>query len=228
MSSGQRKRPLAIVTVSGGLDSAVCLAEAVTECEVAVLHANYGQRTEERELRAFHALADHYGIENRLVVELSSLGAIGGTSLLDDSQPVEKGLPEEGAAIPSTYVPFRNAHLLCVAVSWAEVIGAERIYMGAVEEDGSGYPDCRAEFYTAFEAAARAGTRAGDRLRIVTPLIDLKKADIVQRGLQLKAPLELTWSCYTESEAACGECESCCLRLRGFAEAGSTDPIPYL
>lgn len=225
--SGSLRRPRAIVTVSGGLDSAVCLAEAVRSCDVAVLHANYGQRTEARELRAFEELADHFGVEQRLVVSLDSLGAIGGSSLLDAGAEVEKGLPVEGAPIPSTYVPFRNAHLLCVAVSWAEVIGAEQLYIGAVEEDGSGYPDCRAGFYRAFEQAARAGTRSGDRLRIVTPLIALDKAAIVRRGMELKAPLELTWSCYTDSERACGECESCALRLRGFAAAGVTDPIPY-
>lgn len=225
--NGSPDRPRAIVTVSGGLDSAVCLAEAVRDCDVAVLHANYGQRTEERELRAFEQLADHYGIEQRLVVSLDSLGAIGGSSLLDATAEVEKGLPADGAPIPSTYVPFRNAHLLCVAVSWAEVIGAEHLYIGAVEEDGSGYPDCREGFYRAFEEAARAGTRSGDRLSIRTPLIRLDKAAIVRRGLELGAPLELTWSCYTDSEKACGECESCALRLRGFAAAGVADPIPY-
>lgn len=226
-SSGGPRRPRAIVTVSGGLDSAVCLAEAVRDCDVAVLHANYGQRTQARELLAFEQLADHFGIEQRLVVSLDSLGAIGGSSLLDADAEVEKGLPVDGAPIPSTYVPFRNAHLLCVAVSWAEVIEAERIYIGAVEEDGSGYPDCRAGFYRAFEKAARTGTRSGDRLSIRTPLIELDKAAIVRRGLKLGAPLELTWSCYTASDLACGECESCALRLRGFATAGATDPIPY-
>ena len=221
------ERPLAIVALSGGLDSAVCLAEAVRGFDVAVLHANYGQRTEMRELAAFHALADHYGIERRLVADLQSLGQIGGSSLLDAAAPVETGLPVADAGIPSTYVPFRNAHLLCVGVSWAEVIGAEALFIGAVEEDGSGYPDCRAEFYERFGEAVAAGTRLGAKLKIHTPLIELDKGRIVRRGVQLDAPLHLTWSCYTDSEAACGVCESCCLRLRGFRAAGVTDPIPY-
>jgi len=218
---------IAIVLVSGGLDSAVCLAEAVRKYDAAVLHINYGQRTEARELKAFHDLADHYGLQRRLVVDISYLKEIGGSSLVDDGMSVETGLPQEGAGVPSTYVPFRNAHILSVGMSWAEVIGAEAMYIGAVEEDGSGYPDCRREFYDKFAAAADAGTRPETRVEILTPLITLNKAAIVARGLELDAPLQLTWSCYTESEEACGVCESCRLRLRGFEQAGENDPIVY-
>ena len=218
---------LAIVLVSGGLDSAVCLAEVVVDQRVAVLHVNYGQRTQERELAAFGALADHYGIEQRLVADISHLAEMGGSSLVDASLPVETGLPRPGDPVPSTYVPFRNAHILCVGVSWAEVIGASRLYIGAVEEDGSGYPDCREEFYARFGEAVAAGTRPDTRVTIHTPLIRLDKGAIVKRGLELEAPLHLTWSCYIEQEQACGQCESCLLRLRGFEMAGAEDPIPY-
>jgi 7-cyano-7-deazaguanine synthase len=226
-SHEKHSRPLAIVMASGGLDSGVCLAEAVREYDVALLHVNYGQRTEARELQAFQALADHYGITRTLVADISYLKQIGGSSLLDSEQAVEEGLPAESAGVPSTYVPFRNAHILCLAVSWAEVNGAEALFIGAVEEDGSGYPDCRAEFYERFGAAVQSGTKLGAGLRIHTPLIQMNKAQIVRRGVELNAPLHLTWSCYTESEAACGVCESCCLRLRGFDAAGVEDPTPY-
>lgn len=220
-------RPLVIVLVSGGMDSCVCLAEAARDFDVAALHINYGQRTEARELRAFHELCDHYGVARRLVADISYLKVIGGSSLVDASRPVETGLPEAGQGVPSTYVPFRNAHILSVGVSWAEVIGATALFIGAVEEDGSGYPDCRREFYDRFEAAANAGTKPDTDLRIVTPLIRLDKGAIVRRGVELRAPLHLTWSCYTGEDVACGECESCRLRLRGFERAGVVDPIPY-
>lgn len=220
-------RGLVVCLVSGGLDSAVCLAEAAREHEVAALHINYGQRTEARELQAFEALCDHYGVTRRLVADISYLREIGGSSLVDPDRAVETGLPDGSGGVPSTYVPFRNAHILCVGASWAEVIGAEALYIGAVEEDGSGYPDCRQEFYDAFAAAIDAGTRPDTRVVIRTPLIALDKAAIVARGVELAAPLHLTWSCYTAEDAACGECESCRLRLRGFANAGRTDPISY-
>jgi 7-cyano-7-deazaguanine synthase len=226
-SHADGRRPLAIVLLSGGMDSCVCLAEAAREHEVAALHINYGQRTEARELRAFTALCDHYGVTRRLVADITCLKAIGGSSLVDPTRQVETGLPEPGQGVPSTYVPFRNAHILAVGVSWAEVIGASSLWIGAVEEDGSGYPDCRREFYDRYEAAANAGTRPETDLRIVTPLIRLDKAAIVRRGAELAAPLQLTWSCYTDEDEACGVCESCRLRLRGFARAGLADPIPY-
>ena len=220
-------RPLAVVLASGGLDSAVCLAESTRWFEVALLHINYGQRTEARELRAFQELADHYGITRRLVADISYLKRIGGSSLVDEGLRVEKGLPTGDGTIPSTYVPFRNAHILCVGVSWAEVIGAEALFIGVVQEDSSGYPDCREEFYRLFGAAVDAGTRPDTNITIRTPLINLDKAAIVRRGVELEVPLHLTWSCYTDSEEACGVCESCRLRLRGFARAGLKDPIPY-
>jgi len=220
------RRERAIVLVSGGLDSCVCLAEAVNEYDVAVLHLNYGQRTEKRELEAFTAVADHFGVKNRLVVDISYLHDIGGSSLMDASQSVETGLPDSDD-VPSTYVPFRNANILSIAVSWGEVIGARVIFIGAVEEDGSGYPDCTAEFYKAFSAAVDAGTKPATKLEIRAPLLRMDKAAIVEYGQALGAPLAATWSCYVNEDEACGECESCRLRLRGFDGAGVEDPIPY-
>jgi 7-cyano-7-deazaguanine synthase len=220
-------RPLAVVCVSGGMDSCVTAALAARDHRLAFLHANYGQRTERRELACFHLLADHFQAERRLVVEMSALRDIGGSSLTDPAMPVREGDPEEGK-IPTSYVPFRNAHLLAAATSWGEVLGARALFVGAVWEDSSGYPDCRPEFYRAFEAAIRAGTRDETEIRIVTPVIGLTKADIVRQGAALQAPFSLTWSCYQGEEKACGVCESCRLRLRGFAEAGIVDPIPYL
>ena len=224
---GKPGRPLAVVLASGGLDSAVCLAAAAGEFEIALLHVNYGQRTEARELRAFGDLGDHYGIGRRLVADISYLKKIGGSSLVDGNLPVEKGLPAADGHVPSTYVPFRNAHILCVGVSWAEVIGAEALFIGAVQEDSSGYPDCSEDFYRRFREVVDTGTRPDTHIAIRTPLIGLDKEAIVRRGLELDVPMHLTWSCYTESEEACGECESCRLRLRGFARAGLEDPIPY-
>jgi 7-cyano-7-deazaguanine synthase len=219
-------RSLAVVCVSGGMDSAVTAAVAAEEHRLAFLHANYGQRTEAKELRCFHALADHYRAERRLIVDLSDLRQIGGSSLTDRQIPVREGEPVEDV-IPTSYVPFRNAHMLVAAVSWGEVLGARAIFVGAVWEDSSGYPDCRPEFYRAFEEAVRLGTRPETSLRIVTPVIGLAKAQIVRRGLELGVPFALTWSCYQAEEEACGTCESCRLRLRGFREAGEEDPIPY-
>jgi len=226
-AAADRARPLAVVLASGGLDSAVCLAEAAREFEVALLHINYGQRTEARELRAFEDLADHFGITRRLVADISYLKEIGGSSLVDEKLRVETGLPAADGPVPSTYVPFRNAHILCVGVSWAEVTGAEALFIGAVQEDGSGYPDCRREFYLKFGAAVDAGTKPETRINIRTPLITLDKEAIVRRAIELEVPLHLTWSCYTDSDQACGDCESCRLRLRGFERAGQKDPIPY-
>jgi 7-cyano-7-deazaguanine synthase len=217
---------LAVVCVSGGMDSAVTAALAAAEHRLAFLHANYGQRTEAKELASFHALADHFGAERRLVVDFSDLRQIGGSSLTDTSIPVREGEPVDGV-VPSSYVPFRNAHLLAAAVSWGEVIGARAIFVGAVWEDSSGYPDCRPEFYRAFEEAVRLGTRPETSLRIVTPVISMSKAEIVRQGLALGVPFAKTWSCYQAEEAACGACESCRLRLRGFREAGAPDPISY-
>ena len=213
--------------VSGGMDSLVCAGIAMAESEgCAFLHANYGQRTERRELESFYSIADFYRIKQRLVVELDYLKSIGGSALTDRSIDVPPGQLDR-EEIPPTYVPFRNAHLLAIATSWAEVLGADRIYIGAVEEDSSGYPDCRESFYRAFERAIREGTRPTTYIRIETPLIHLKKAEIVRKGVELGVPFELSWSCYREGRIACGQCDSCLLRLRGFLEAGVEDPIPY-
>jgi 7-cyano-7-deazaguanine synthase len=221
-----KDRPTAVVLASGGMDSCVTTAIAAQEYRLAMLHVTYGQRTEQRELRAFNVLADFYHAEHRLVSKLDHLKAIGGSSLTDVAMPVEKanlGRTE----IPSSYVPFRNAHFLSIAVSWGEVLGAQKIFIGAVEEDSSGYPDCRPEYYEAFNRVIRAGTKPDTQLEIVTPVIHLRKSEIVRRGRELGAPFELTWSCYQAEDKACGVCDSCALRLRAFEEAGLEDPLPY-
>jgi len=227
-------RAKAVVLLSGGMDSCVCAAEACERhgaAHVALLHASYGQRTESREARAFREIADFYGVAHRLMVKLDHFRAIGGSALTDASIAVpENGLNSSGAdsnEIPVTYVPFRNAHFLSVGVSWAEVIGAAGIYIGAVAEDSSGYPDCRPEYYKVFQELIRVGTRPETQIEIVTPVIALKKSQIIRRGIELGAPLHLTWSCYQNGDEACGVCDSCVLRLRAFAEAGIPDPIRY-
>ncbi len=215
----------AIVLLSGGMDSTVCAALAVRDYNAAALHVSYGQRTEEREQQAFFAICDRLGIQDRLLVRNEALSAIGGSALTDRSI----GVPESrdvGKDIPVTYVPFRNAHFLSVAVSWAEVLGAGRIFIGAVEQDSSGYPDCRPAYYQAFNEVIKLGTKDGG-IEIVTPLIQLRKSEIVRLGLELGAPFDLTWSCYSREDSACGVCDSCVLRLRAFRDAGSADPIPY-
>ncbi len=218
---------LAVCLVSGGMDSCVTAAMARRDgCELAFLHVSYGQRTQARELRAFSEIADFYGVEKRLAVSIEHLAKIGGSSLTDTQIPVTEA-DIDSKEIPASYVPFRNAHLLSIAASWAETIGAERIYIGAVAEDSSGYPDCRPEFFAAFNKAIETGTKPGTKIEIFTPVIDLRKSEIVSLGLMLGAPLDLTWSCYRESERACGNCDSCALRLRGFREAGIEDPIAY-
>jgi 7-cyano-7-deazaguanine synthase len=219
-------RPLAVVLVSGGMDSCLTAAIASQGNRLAFLHASYGQRTEVKERSCFHRLADHFQAERRLEVGLPIFREVGGSSLTDPSLPIREGPPLPGQ-IPTSYVPFRNAHLLSAATSWGELLDASAIYVGAVWEDSSGYPDCRPEFYAAFEAAIREGTRPTTRLKVVTPVIHLTKKDIVLQGRALGAPFEKTWSCYQNDERACGTCESCILRLRGFAEAGQTDPLPY-
>ena len=221
--------PIAVVSLSGGLDSCVTAAVARAEgFDLALLHADYGQLTEARERQAFHAIADQYQVApaRRLVVPFAGLRAIGGSALTDPAIPLPVG-DLDRRDVPVSYVPFRNAHLLATAVSWAEVLGAEAIYVGFVEEDSSGYPDCREAFLRAFETAANLGTRPETRLSLRAPLIHLSKAAIVSRGAALGAPLHLTWSCYQGEKAACGICDSCLLRLRGFAQAGLADPIPY-
>ena len=218
---------LAIVLVSGGMDSCVTVAIASTEsCAIAFLHVSYGQLTEARERQAFNDIADFYGVEKRLDVSIEYLAKIGGSSLTDALIEVSEA-DLESKAIPTSYVPFRNANMLSIATSWAEVIGAGAIYIGAVAEDSSGYPDCRPEFYEAFQRTINAGTKPDTHIEIRTPIIHLSKAEIVKKGIELGAPLELSWSCYRSEDLACGTCDSCALRLRGFERAGVRDPIPY-
>ena len=240
-------RPRAVVLLSGGMDSCVCAALAARDYEPAALHVMYGQRTQERERRSFEAICDRLGIRRRLVIRNESLRQIGGSALTDASievpgaesdfqgrnadHPITEPAPSAARGspdhpIPITYVPFRNAHFLAAAVSWAEVLDAQKILIGAVEQDSSGYPDCRPQYYRAFNEVIRAGTREG-RIEIVTPLIGMRKPEIVRLGLELGAPFDLTWSCYSREDEACGVCESCALRLRAFTAAGVRDPIPY-
>ncbi len=219
-------KPIAVCLVSGGLDSCVAAAVAAKDYEPAFLHVNYGQRTEARELRAFQEIADFYGVKYRLVADVPALKQIGGSALTDEGLAIPKGsISTDG--IPITYVPFRNAHFLAIAVSWGEVLEAKKIFIGASQVDFSGYPDCRASFFEAFNRVIQEGTRPETEIVIETPLINLTKAEIVKLGIKLEAPLHLTWSCYQNEKVACGRCESCLLRLKGFREAGVKDPIPY-
>jgi 7-cyano-7-deazaguanine synthase len=220
------ERAKSVVLLSGGMDSCVCAALAARDHDTAALHVSYGQRTEGRERNAFLSICDRLGIYERLVVRNEALRAIGGSALTDPDIAVPKSHPR-GTEIPVTYVPFRNAHFLSVAVSWAEGLGAEKIYIGAVEQDSSGYPDCRPAYYRAFNEVVKTGTKEG-RIRILTPLIGMRKAEIVRLGLELNAPFDLTWSCYSREDSACGACDSCVLRRRAFREAGAADPIPYM
>jgi len=218
------ERRLAIALVSGGMDSCVSAALAARDHELALLHVSYGQRTELRELRAFNEIVKHYGVERIMVADISYLGAIGGSSLTDVNIEVERA-DIERSGIPTSYVPFRNTHFLAIAVSWAEVIGAEKIFIGAVEPDSSGYPDCREIYYEAFNRLIRVGTKPETSIEIVAPLIKMKKSEIIRQGVELGAPLHLTWSCYKNNDVPCGDCDSCALRAKGFKEAGIVDPI---
>ncbi len=219
-------RELAVVLASGGMDSAVTTAIANQGHRLAFLHLNYGQRTVKRELHAFNDLANFYQVEKSLVVDVGHLSQIGGSSLTDKEIEVDRA-DLENAEIPTSYVPFRNANLLATATSWAEVISATKIFVGAVEEDSSGYPDCRREFYDAFEKVIDAGTRPTTQIKIITPIITLKKHEIVLKGKELGVPFDLTWSCYQNEDKACGVCDSCGFRLRGFQQAELEDPIDY-
>jgi 7-cyano-7-deazaguanine synthase len=212
------------------MDSCVTAAIARESHDLALVHASYGQRTERRERQAFDEIADFYGVSQRLAVQLDHFAQIGGSALTDARIAVPEsstGTPVPSNEIPSTYVPFRNAHFLAVAVSWAEVIGATAVFIGAVAEDSSGYPDCRPEYYRVFQQLVREGTRPETHIEIVTPVIGMRKWEIVRRGMELGAPLDRTWSCYQFEDAACGGCDSCRLRLGAFAEAGIDDPIAY-
>lgn len=217
----------AVVLVSGGMDSCLTAAYAFKKYEPAFLHINYGQRTEKRELKAFNDIADYYGVKYRMTADINHLKKIGGSSLTDLNIEVSKA-DLHSKSVPSSYVPFRNANMLAIAVSWAEVISAERIFIGAVEEDSSGYPDCRESFFRAFNKVIKNGIKNTSKLKIETPIIHFSKKDIVLKSFEMNAPLHLTWSCYKNSTFACGECDSCALRLRGFRLAGRKDPIKYL
>jgi len=220
------KQDKAIIAVSGGMDSCITAAIAAKDYELVFLHVNYGQRTEKRELKSFNDFADFYGVTNRMVVDQKHLSFIGGSSLTDKNIEVSKA-DLASTKIPTSYVPFRNAHILSACVSWAEVINANAIFIGAVWEDSSGYPDCKPEFFKAFEKVVEIGTKPSTQIKIVTPIINFTKKDIVLKGLELNAPLYLTWSCYQEEEEACGVCDSCAFRLKGFQLAGLEDPIKY-
>ncbi len=232
MSNSTILRPKAVVCLSGGMDSTVCAALAARDYDAYAVHFSYGQRTEARELRSARAVAELLGFRQFLPLKMDLFRQIGGSALTDASIAIPDAATEEdtsqrsGDDVPVTYVPFRNAHFLSAAVSWAEVLGARTIMIGAVEQDSSGYPDCRPAYYDAFNQLIRQGTKAGD-IRIETPLIQLRKREIVALGVELKAPLHVSWSCYSGEETACGVCESCALRLRAFREAGTADPIPY-
>ena len=221
-----RSKERAVILLSGGMDSCVCAALAARDYDAAALHVSYGQRTEERERQSFLAICQRLKIHDRLMIRNEAFRLIGGSALTDDSIDVPDA-DSIGHDIPVTYVPFRNAHFLAAAVSWAEVLGATKVYIGAVEPDSSGYPDCRPAYYKAFNEVVKAGTKVGN-IEIVTPLIAMRKAEIVRLGLELGAPFDLTWSCYSRADQACGVCDSCALRLRAFQAAGVQDPIPYL
>ena len=219
-------RDKAVICLSGGLDSCLCATLAAREYDTYALHFSYGQRTEARELRAAQDVAEATGAKDFLHLKMDLFRKIGGSALTDAAIAVPDAGLEIGGEIPVTYVPFRNAHFLAAAVSWAEVLGARRVVIGAVEQDSSGYPDCRPAYYAAFNRLIAEGTREGD-IRVETPLIAMRKSEIVRRGVELGAPFRVSWSCYADEDAACGRCESCVLRLRAFAEAGIADPIAY-
>jgi 7-cyano-7-deazaguanine synthase len=211
------------------MDSCVTTAIAAQDHRLALLHSSYGQRTEARERRAFAEIADHFGAEHRLEIDQRYINSIGGSALTDRSIEVPDAdlVAADRGEVPITYVPFRNAHFVAAAVSWAEVLGAGKIFIGAVEQDSSGYPDCRPAYYRVFDELIEQGTRPETKIHIEAPLIACSKAEIVRRGRQLGAPLHLTWSCYGSAERACGVCDSCVLRLRAFEQAGVKDPLPY-
>jgi 7-cyano-7-deazaguanine synthase len=222
----KKEKKLAVVAVSGGLDSCVTAALANENYQLAFAHINYGQKTEKRELKAFNDIADFYRVKELLIIDFTHLSEIGGSSLTDENISVSKA-DINNKAIPTSYVPFRNANILSACVSWAEALNAEAVFIGAVHEDSSGYPDCRPDFFSAFEKMVELGTKPETRIKIKTPVIHLSKSKIIKKGIELKAPLELTWSCYQDENEACGICDSCALRLKGFQQAGLEDPIQY-
>jgi len=226
----EHTQPRAVVCLSGGMDSCVCAALAARDFEVYAVHFSYGQRTEARELRSAEEVARIVGVKELLHLKIDLFRRIGGSALTDEAIAVPEAAADEatiGSEVPVTYVPFRNAHFLSAGVSWAEVLGARTVFIGAVEQDSSGYPDCRPAYYDAFNELIKMGTKDGD-IRVVTPLIAMRKSEIVRLGVELGAPFHVSWSCYSSESEACGVCESCVLRLRAFREAGAVDPIPYV
>ena len=221
-----KNRELAVVAVSGGMDSCLTAAIAKQKYQLAFAHINYGQRTETRELKAFNDIADYFEVKDRLVIDYTHLSKIGGSSLTDKNIHVSKA-DLSNKEIPTSYVPFRNANILSACISWAEALKAKAVFIGAVYEDSYGYPDCRPEFFSAYEKMTELGTKPDSKIKIETPIIHLPKSEIVKKGFELNAPLHLTWSCYQNEDEACGICDSCALRLRGFQKAGLKDPIPY-
>ena len=229
MTNSEQGRPRAVLCLSGGMDSCVCAALAARDYDVYAVHFSYGQRTERRELLSSQDVARIVGVRELLHLRIDLFRRIGGSALTDPKIAVPTAPAEEsniGAEVPVTYVPFRNAHFLSAAVSWAEVLGAKKVFIGAVEQDSSGYPDCRPAYYDAFNQLVKMGTKEGD-IQVETPLIRLRKSEIVRLGVELGAPFHVSWSCYSGETEACGVCESCVLRLRAFREAGAVDPIPY-
>ena len=229
MMEAERVRPRAVVCLSGGMDSCVCATLAARDYDVYAVHFSYGQRTEARELRSAQEIARLVGVRQLMHLKIDLFRQIGGSALTDTAIAVPEASANEaeiGSEIPVTYVPFRNAHFLSAAVSWAEVLGAKTVFIGAVEQDSSGYPDCRPAYYDAFNQLIRTGTKEGE-IRVVTPLIAMRKSEIVQLGVELGAPFHVSWSCYSGETDACSVCESCVLRLRAFREAGAVDPLPY-
>ena len=215
----------AVVILSGGMDSTTALFIAKEEYSIIPLHFNYGQRTEKKELESFSEICDYLQLENRYVIDLPFFKQIGANALVD----VNLDVPTDGIkpGVPITYVPFRNGIFLSIAASVAEKEGAEAIFIGVVEEDSSGYPDCTEKFIEHMKNAINSGTKPETHIDIKTPLIHLKKEDIVKKAIEVKVPLELTWSCYKNENKACGVCDSCRLRLKGFKKVGINDPIDY-
>jgi len=216
----------AVVILSGGMDSTTALFIAKKEGYTLIpLHFNYGQRTEKKELESFNKICDYLNLENKYIIDIPFYKQIGASALVDKTIDV----PTDGIkpGIPVTYVPFRNGIFLSIAAAIAEKESAEAIYIGVVEEDSSGYPDCREEFIKNMEKAINTGTKPETNITIKTPLIHLKKEDIVKKALEVNVPLELTWSCYKNEDEACGVCDSCRLRLKGFKKVGIKDPIKY-
>ncbi len=216
----------AVAIISGGMDSAVSAAKAIENgYELIGLHFNYGQRTEKKELECFNKLCEDFEIETKYVIDLPFFADIGASALTDKSIDVPTGGIEPG--VPITYVPFRNGIFLSIATAIAEKEGAEAIYIGVVEEDSSGYPDCTEQFMKSIENSINLGTKEDTVIMIQRPLVRLSKADIVKEALRLGVKLEHTWSCYKEEDIACGVCDSCRLRLSGFERVDQRDPIEY-